>query len=390
MPVDHSETKTIKNKAVFTVSLDLIPTNKTLGFPLLINSSARKGVERFIRIWTPDKAIQKEDLLEIQKKYGHIYVEEKDRSRFFSALGGNPSMTASEKMNFLKQAATQYMEKLFTGTPEALKVGSLNETIYVCRGAIEGMLHSLNDKDLFGLSDLITELDFHDHYTLDHSINTGLYNMMLYRELKQNSKQSELILPGLCGMFHDIGKIKLPNSIINATEGLSENDYELIRKHPEWGKQLINRPDIAVQTNDLNILSQVIYQHHENYNGTGYPNQLKGEEINLFARMTSISDFFDAITTKRSYHSPLSPLDALGVIENAAGKKIDPKIFTVLKKKIVGPQKLDSELHLHEDFDPCRPYKKIPLEVTDEIPKSSSLEMENEESMIDYSKWRAS
>lgn len=370
------------NIEVFTVSPDLIPKNKSIGFNLYINASAREGVDHFVCIWKAGKAIQDIDVEKIKQKFGHIYIAEKERSFFLDNLGDNNQMSTEQKVEFLKESASVYLEKIFETEPQNFTTEILSSTLQNCQGAVNGMMSSIKNYDVFGLHELIAKLDFHDHYTMDHSINTALYNMMLYRELKPNFNNSDLSLAGLCGMFHDIGKIHLPNSIINATRALSEEQYMEIKKHPAWGKELLAREGLDYHRNHLQVISSVVYEHHENYNGTGYPNGLKGEDINIFARMTSISDFFDAITTKRSYHEPLAPLDALGVIENSAGKKVDPKLFEIFKRKVTGSEELDSGLCLHDSFDPCQPHSDLGLQVLDEIPKTI-FEVE-EESIIDY------
>lgn len=372
------------NLEVFSVSPKLIPTNKSINFDLYINSSAREGVDRFVCIWKKGKAIQTTDVMEISKKFGHIYIAENQRKQFFKDLGDNQQLPSKEKIEILKSAAIDHLDHLFHNTNDIIQSESIKRCLVECEGAAIGMMESIRNYDLFGLHDLIAELDFHDHYTLDHSINTALYNMMLFREINPNATEEQLKIAGLSGMFHDIGKIKLPNSIINATQDLDSEEYKKIKQHPIWGRDLLSQEGIDFKRSHLNIISSVVYEHHENYDGSGYPNGLKAEEINIFARMTSISDFFDAITTKRSYHVPLEPLDALGVIENTCGLKVDPYLFERFKAKIIKDEQLDSALYLPLDFDPCCPHSALHLKYEDEIPKSE-VKDKNDGDIIHYS-----
>jgi hypothetical protein len=113
---------------------------------------------------------------------------------------------------------------------------------------------------------------------------------------------------------------------------------------------------------DLGIIKRVVYEHHENFNGTGYPNKIAGENIHLMARITAIADFFDAITTKRSYHEVLSTEDALEVMNKTAGKKIDPVLFEVFTTKVKNlVLKGKTNIELEEGFDPCQPHQALPL-----------------------------
>jgi hypothetical protein len=106
----------------------------------------------------------------------------------------------------------------------------------------------------------------------------------------------------------------------------------------------------------------VIFEHHENFDGTGYPNRLSGNQIHMLSRITTIADFFDAITTKRSYHEPLTLEDAIALMSNSQGKKIDPGLFQFFVKHT---QQMELRKHLSRelsaDFDPCQPCRELPL-----------------------------
>jgi hypothetical protein len=110
------------------------------------------------------------------------------------------------------------------------------------------------------------------------------------------------------------------------------------------------------------LVGRVIIEHHENFDGTGYPNRLAGRQIHMLSRITSIADFFDAITTKRSYHEPLTLEDAISLMSNSQGKKIDPDLFQFFVKHT---QQMELRKHLNQelsaDFDPCQPCKELPL-----------------------------
>lgn len=351
------------NKEVFTVGYEMIPANKTLNYNIYINSSNRKGVEHFVCIIKKGRSISDDDIHKLIKKYDHLYVLETERSQFLSNLAESNQLLAKEKVEILKDHAINYLNDIFSHASE-LNTKSLNSTLEACHSAVLGMLYTIKDYDIYGLHELIAELNFHDHYTFDHSINTAMYNMMTYRALNENCSNSQLITVGLCGMFHDIGKIQLPNHVINASKDLTEKQYELIRKHPSWGKDFFERKGIIIEAANINLIKTVAYQHHENYNGSGYPEGLSGNEIDLIARMTSISDFFDAITTKRSYHHALNPEQALLVMKNTCGKKIDPILFKLFAQKIMGFEyKSTTKLFLPDNFDPCQPHDHLPFEI---------------------------
>src|SRR5690606_13361046 len=103
-------------------------------------------------------------------------------------------------------------------------------------------------------------------------------------------------------------------TIINNPGKLSDDDFAEIKKHPGYGNDLIKESHCNCEGVDFEIIRRVVYEHHENFNGTGYPRGISGEKIHEMARITAIADFFDAITTKRSYHEALSTEDALAVM----------------------------------------------------------------------------
>jgi len=165
------------------------------------------------------------------------------------------------------------------------------------------------------------------------------------------------------GLLHDLGKINIPTHIINNPGKLSDDDFAIIKTHPEVGKNLVATQVKTLAGLDIEIIKRVISEHHENYNGTGYPGNKSGKDIHVFARITAMADFFDAITTKRSYHKVLSTDEALALMEKSVGKKLDPDIFEVLtknvKKMVLKGQMRGTELP--DDFDPCQPHSELPF-----------------------------
>ena len=167
---------------------------------------------------------------------------------------------------------------------------------------------------------------------------------------------------------------KIPNSIINNPGDLSEEDFMTIKKHPDYGYEMLGDKELHTDEGvDIKVVSRVVHEHHENFNGTGYPTGLKEEEIHLLARITATADFFDAITTKRSYHEVLSVEDAVEVMRKTVGKKLDPEVFKVFERVVkegqVGQEKFD--MSLPDSFDPCQPQNVLPFRK--DRPKGKSL-----------------
>ncbi len=238
------------------------------------------------------------------------------------------------------------------------------------------MIDVLDGYDIDDLKGLIASLSFHDFYTYDHSINVSMYSILLYRLVQPEATREMIMLAGMCGLFHDLGKIQIPTKILNKTEKLDDEEFKEIQKHPGYGKELLHQcQEHLPKSIDSETLSRVIFEHHENFNGTGYPRGIAGRDIHLLSRITAIADFFDAVTTKRSYHEPLTPDEALEIMRKTRGKKIDPELFEVFAENTsTGKIRKITRKELPDDFDPCQPHRVLPLLELDEFEEDDTRE----------------
>ena len=355
-------TTTPKPDSFFSVSLSLITTTGPLTYDLFVNASAVEGRERFVRIFPQGESLSETDLLRFKDKYKQLYVPEKQRGLYLSSICSSSGKDVKEKTTVLKDSAIHYLENIFDPKKE-FSTEVLNEVIGGCREVVGNFVEVLNDLGVDDLKSLIGNLSFHDFYTFDHSINVSMYSIMIYRAVKPDATKTELTQAGLGGLLHDIGKLKIPTDIINKPDKLTEEEFKEIQKHPDYGIECLCESGIeAPEGINLMILSRVVHEHHENFDGTGYPSKIQGEEIHLLARVTAIADFFDAITTKRSYHKPLSTSDALMLMSKTAGKKIDPELFQVfLRTTNEFDKSKEFKFEISGDFDPCQPQQMLPL-----------------------------
>ena len=346
----------------FSVSFDLILLDKAIPYDLYVNSSANQERERFVRIYPKNDPLTLEDLKLFKKKYFQLYVHELQRDDYLKSLIQLKNVGDVQKGDVIKSSAIHYLDKIFSDEKE-FTTELLSETINECKVAVESMVDVIKDYDVSKVQGLIASLSFHDFYTYDHSINVSMYCISLYTAAKPNATKDEIVMAGLGGLLHDIGKIKISTDIINKPEKLSDEEFSIIKAHPTFGLELLTEnPCPDCKGVDFNIIKRVVHEHHENFNGTGYPAKLAGPDIHLLARITAIADFFDAITTKRTYHEVLSTEDAIAVMSKSVGKKIDPQLFEIFTrsvKQLVMTGKLNKELP--EDFDPCQPQNVLPF-----------------------------
>lgn len=160
-----------------------------------------------------------------------------------------------------------------------------------------------------------------DSYTRGHSDRVSAYSVLIGKYL--NLSEDDLHLLKVGGLFHDIGKIGVPDSILLKTEKLTDDEYSEIKNHPTIGAHILSNATIFENA------IPIVKHHHERYDGFGYPSKLSGENIPYLARIAAVADSFDAMTSKRTYRNSL-PLDIVKQeIEKNKGTQFDPNIATV-------------------------------------------------------------
>jgi|SRR5680860_33475 len=209
-------------------------------------------------------------------------------------------------------------EYIGNGKDNSLKASSVRTTV---KQMINDLLFSA---DIIGN---LTEIQGYDDYTFHHSINTTIIGLVL--GLASGYSEQKLLEFGMGILMHDIGKIKVPESILNKKTPLMEEEFEEIKRHSTFGF------DILRKNNDFNLLSaHVAFQHHEKWDGSGYPRGLKGNEIHEYGRLAAIADVYEALTSKRIYRKALEPNEAYEYIVSQSNKHFDPKVLKIFKRHI--------------------------------------------------------
>jgi hypothetical protein len=170
---------------------------------------------------------------------------------------------------------------------------------------------------------LVSAIEAKDPYTSGHSERVNLYSMLTANYLDLDEEQKKDL--NWASVLHDIGKIGIPESILNKPGKLDGAEYAIIRGHPQKGYNILKPLE------QLKASLPGIIHHHERYDGSGYPRGLKGEEIPLVARIIAVSDTFDAITSDRAYRAAKSGQEALQEMQRVAGSQLDPDIVEVFK-----------------------------------------------------------
>lgn len=205
---------------------------------------------------------------------------------------------------------------------------------------------------------MVNALDARDPYTKGHSEQVARYALLIGKELKL----SEPELDNLCyaGILHDIGKIGVPESILNKPTKLTPEEYSQMKLHTYFGRQIL-RPVSFFQK-----LLPAIYHHHERWDGQGYPDGLKEDEIPLEARILAVADTFDAIVSQRVYRNGREKEMAVNELIKSTGRQFDPRIVDAFLTA-VDKTELSREELLHWKLDTIRNiYRDVLLAVTQE------------------------
>lgn len=212
----------------------------------------------------------------------------------------------------LKVEAVDSIKQLFTCFSQE---GGINKTTaYKCVNDVEKVVDDLLGvitSDSTGLVH-INDLKQFDEYTYHHSLSVSMLSIATGKALGLNS--DELFRLGRCAMLHDIGKQLIPHDIINKKGKLTDAEFTTIKNHPVLGASTLKTNAMG----DVELWNGIMF-HHEKVNGSGYPKGLKGKDIPIFSKIISVSDVYDAITSYRSYRSPMLPSEAFNIISKDIG-----------------------------------------------------------------------
>lgn len=160
----------------------------------------------------------------------------------------------------------------------------------------------------------------HHEYTYFHCVNVGILAVSI--GIKLDLCREELINLGTAGILHDIGKKDIPVEILDKPGKLSDEEYDMIKLHPEYGYYILADADSLSSATKIGVL-----EHHERYDGSGYPRGLKGDEITLFGRILAVADTFDAMTSDRTYRNAYSPSEAVEFLMGTGNHLYDSKVI---------------------------------------------------------------
>lgn len=294
------------------------------------------------------------NMINLLKRYNvpHIYVEDIYTKDIFieDGISNEVRMEASRAIeDTFKQL--QNDGKTFYKHFD-LNVDNLQKVFKSLLGEIKSTKNAMN---------LLTSVYVHDNYTFSHSTNVTLYTLAMSMKLGMKEKQLNEI--GIGSMLHDIGKVAIPQDILNKQGKLTDEEFDLVKKHPTVGFEMLRK------NHGISLLSaHCAFQHHEKIDGTGYPRGIKGNDIHPYGKIMAVADVFDALTSHRSYRRAMLPHTAMEILFAGSGTHFDPNVIRIFQQSVATyPEGVTVKLNTGEEgvvvkytfSSPARPLVRV-------------------------------
>lgn len=278
--------------------------------------AARYGGEEFAII-LPET--NEEDAIKIANKIRETVEKE---SFYGEENQPNKVLTISAGVSVFPDRAKDEVQLLKSADDALYRAKFFNKNrVERYKSILEELEKDIEDKDIELVSSvktLISVINAKDRYTYGHSERVVLYSRLMANKLNLSKKDKENLIYG--AYMHDIGKINIPKEVLMKKMPLTNEEWEMLKQHPENGVEIIKTID------SLSGAMPIILHHHERYDGKGYPYGLKGEEIPFLARILCVVDSFDAMTSNRPYNKRKTYEEAIEELKRCSGAQFDPEL----------------------------------------------------------------
>jgi putative nucleotidyltransferase with HDIG domain len=299
------------------VDLSSLKTDTKVGCDLylLVKSGADSRYILYCRGDAIFESSKREMLL--GKNISRLFITKEDQQKYYEYLENNfqsiisdTKLSSDEKTKIVHGAATNIVKDLFNDP----RSGSIERTKTFAYNMVDYVL-----KDTSAAQSLL-KIAVHEYYTYTHCVNVAAVGTLFAKDLGLEDKD----LKGLCSgiLLHDVGKTKISTDILNKKGKLTKEEFEEIKKHPELGAEVLDETGTEFKEERI-----ITLQHHENYDGSGYPYGLAKNEIHPSGKIARIIDVYDALTTKRSYADAIRPFAALLEMRNNMLNCFDNELF---------------------------------------------------------------
>ena len=235
----------------------------------------------------------------------------------------------SEDITVTEVISEELKMRTIKSVKNLMKPKKKRKEIQYAFNTIEGLVENIVDEMSSNDDVIVNMMDLRvaSEYTFYHSVNVCVLSMVLGVALKL--KKEDLYLLGTAALLHDMGKIYTPNEILDKPAKLTYEEFEIIKQHSKDGYRYV-KENLYINTK----VYMGIYQHHEKYDGTGYPLMIKGKKISLFGRIIAIADVYDALVSDRPYRKGVLPSEAIEYIMGGGGTMFDQHLVRIFSAKI--------------------------------------------------------
>ncbi|MCK5293709.1 MAG: HD domain-containing protein [Arcobacteraceae bacterium] len=251
--------------------------------------------------------IKNNNITDIYIKIEDCEEYEFDTKNYLEKIIDKDDVKIEYKTEILHEMAANVINDLFESNLSKQKIDQANDII---RDSVNLLLTDPT------ATKAMLKVTSYDYYTYTHCVNVSTYALGFGAYLELNKKQ--MMLLGMAGILHDVGKKRIPHKIINKNGKLTDEEFNIIKSHPKHGVDILKE----LGETDKHLIA-IVGQHHEKVDGSGYPNGLKKEQINPYAQVMAIVDIFDALTTKRSYKAAMSTFEAINIMKNQMSHELN-------------------------------------------------------------------
>ncbi len=238
----------------------------------------------------------------------YIEYQEKNLQKIIS----DENKSIREKSGIVYQVATKVVTDLLEDPKSGKNMERISDWVTHTVG------HIIQDDNTFSS---LLGVSSHDYQIYTHSVNMSVLGLLFGKHLSFQPDELEHLGSGM--LLHDIGKLTIPLNVVNKPGHLSGEEFKAMEKHPKAGLKILEH------WSNINALSlKIVIQHHENYDGSGYPYGMKGDEIHLYGRIARIIDAYDAMTSKRSYAEAMRPFAVLSEMKKNMSGCFDKELLS--------------------------------------------------------------
>ncbi|MDF1544639.1 MAG: HD-GYP domain-containing protein [bacterium] len=314
------------DQAYMTIFLDSLRVDSLLDFDLYLNVNHNLILYRSADLPFTEKTRQKL----IDNKVDRLYITNENKHNYQIYIEKNldkilvdPAIQETKKAGILYETSTSLVK-------DVLANPTLGENIHRSQELVANTVgYILKGRDAF-LS--LMRISSFDYYTYTHSVNVCTFAVALAQQLGFDDEEFLHEL-GIGALLHDVGKSKVSDRILHKRTPLNQIEFEIMKKHPKWGVDLLSETDLIPATSYYPVL-----QHHERGDRSGYPSNLSLDEMHIYSKIVAIADSFDAMTTERVYQKAIDSFPALKVMLSLKGA-FDEKLLLAFVD-LMGPDGL--------------------------------------------------